>query len=229
MASRRFSNNTAGPTGRPADVATVDRLVATLTPVRPRKAWRDALWLAALAAVELTLVVSLQAPRPDLSTAMAGPMFWWKLASCVGIAAAGAAALLAVLSPDAKTHAGRRGMVGAAGLAGAIGLVLIVIRTLPASVQMTLDWREDLACVGMVELYALPMAVAALWLARRAAPANPRAAALAAGVLSAAWGAALFVWWCPHDDPLYIVVWYGLALALGAGAAWMLLPRFLRW
>ena len=228
MTSRRTTEDEAAA-DRPVDAATVDRLVAMLTPVRPRKAWRDALLLGGLAAAELAVVVGLHAPRADMMAAMSGPMIWWKMASCAGIAVAGAAALLALLSPEASSHTGRRWMIGASGLAALVGLTLVVIGSLPASVQRVLDWREGLACVGMVELYAFPMVLAALWLARRAAPANPRAAAVAAGVFSAGWGALLFVWWCPHDDPLYTLVWYGLALALGAGAAWTLLPRFLRW
>ena len=207
----------------------IDQLVSDLAPVRPRKAWRDALLLGLVACVEVVVVVETSAPRRDIAAAMAGPMFWWKLASCVGIAAAGVAALFALLSPAARATAGRRWMLGASGVAGLIGLVLIGVGALPASVQMTLDWREGLACIAMVELYALPMLLASLWIARRAAPASPRAAAFAAGLASAAWGAMLFVWWCPHDDPLYITVWYGLALLIGAGVAWTVLPRFLRW
>ncbi len=207
----------------------IDQLVSDLAPVRPRKAWRDALWLGVVGLVELVLVVATSAPRADLAVAMTGPMFWWKLASCAGIAAAGAAALFALLTPEARVDAGRRWMLGAAGVAALIGVVLIGISALPAAVQMTLDWREGLACVGMVELYALPMLLATLLIARRAAPSSPRAAAFAAGLASAGWGALLFVWWCPHDDPLYIVVWYGLALSVGAGVAWTVLPRFLRW
>ena len=212
-----------------SDARIIDRLVSDLHPVRPRKAWRDALWLGVVALIELVLVVSTSAPRADLAAAMTGPMFWWKLASCAGLATAGASALFSLLSPEARVDAGRRWMLGAAGVAALVGIVLIGITALPASVQMTLDWREGLACVGMVELYAAPMVLATFWIARRAAPSNPRAAAVAAGLASAGWGALLFVWRCPHDDPLYIVVWYGLALAIGAGIAWTVLPRFLRW
>ncbi len=212
-----------------SEVRIIDRLVSDLQPVRPRRAWRDALWLAALALVELALVVRLSAPRADIAAAITAPMFWWKLASCAGLAATGAAALFALLSPEARADAGRRWMLGAAAVAGLVGVVLIGFTALPASVQMTLDWREGLDCILRVEIYALPMATATVWLARRAAPASPRAAALAAGLASAGWGALLFAWQCPHDDPLYVVVWYGLALAVGAGLARLVLPRFLRW
>ena len=154
---------------------------------------------------------------------------WWKLAGCAAIALAGAAALLVVLSPDSRRRAGRYWMLGATGLAAMVGIALIIAGSPLQSVDQVSNWRDGLGCVAMVELYALPMLLATVWLARRAAPARPRAAALATGVASAGWGALLFVWWCPHDDPLYVLVWYGLAVALTAGAAWTLLGRLLRW
>ena len=56
----------------PGDETTIDRLVAALTPVRPRTVARDALWLAAVAVVELVVVLMFRAPRTDMMTAMAG-------------------------------------------------------------------------------------------------------------------------------------------------------------
>ena len=50
-----------------------------------------------------------------------------------------------------------------------------------------------------------------------------------AGVAAAGWGAFVFAWSCPHADPLYVIVWYGLAVTLGAALGRWLLPRALRW
>ena len=67
----------------------VDSLVAALAPVRPRRAWRDGILVLVLALTELTLVLMFSRPRPDLLVAMHGPMFWWKMASCLALALTG--------------------------------------------------------------------------------------------------------------------------------------------
>ena len=74
-----------------------------------------------------------------------------------------------------------------------------------------------------------PMLLATVFITRRAAPARPRAAATAAGVASAGWGAVVFAWACPYDEPVYIALWFGLALIAGAVFGRLLLPRLLRW
>ena len=56
-------------------------------------------------------------------------------------------------------------------------------------------------------------------------PGGARARVLAA----AAWGAFVFVVACPHDDPLYIAVWYVLGCSLVTVAARIVLPALARW
>lgn len=204
--------------------ATIDHLVADLVPVRARRGWHDAAWLGGVMAVELALVAVVMPVRADLDAAMHGTMFWWKLLGSAGIAVAAAVALVALVVPGA-----RRGQLRWAALAGLVVVLAgAVLGAGGAELARTLDWREGLMCVAVVEAYALPVWVAAFVIARRGAPTRPRVAAVAAGLAGAAWGAAAFALWCPHDDALYVVVWYGLALALGAGAG-ALLTRWLRW
>ena len=52
---------------------------------------------------------------------------------------------------------------------------------------------------------------------------------LTAGIAAAAWGAFVFVFACPYDDPLYIVVWYGVGCALVALLSRAVLPWLTRW
>ena len=217
------------PADRMPSELTIDRLVAGLAPVRPARPWRGVLALLVVAAVELALVIGMTPPRNDMEMAMAGPMLWWKIASSLLLAVAGTLALAATLVPDAPRKAGVRWMLGAAGIALVTGIAVTDHQALPAAMADTMSWREGLACIAVVEAYALPMLLAMLLVARRAAPAWPRATAIAAGVASAGWGAVAFAWRCPHDSAMYVLVWYGLAVVIGAGLALLVLPRFLRW
>lgn len=206
----------------------IDGLVAELTPVRPRSRWRDAALLALVAAVEIAVVMWAMPMRADMATAMQGMMFWWKLGGALCIAVAGLAALLVLLTPDARPNAGRRFVLIAATVVLVAGLVLVGSGAMPMPGAMA-DWREGLDCVRLVVLYGLPMLAATILLARRAAPARPRAAATAAGLASAGWGAVVFAWTCPYDNPMYVALWFGLALTAGALLGRVLLPRLLRW
>jgi hypothetical protein len=64
---------------------------------------------------------------------------------------------------------------------------------------------------------------------RRGAPTDTSGTALAVGVAAAAWGAFVFVFACPHDDPFYIALWYALGCGLVTILARFLLPRLTRW
>lgn len=206
----------------------IDGLVAGLTPVRPRSRWRDAAVLALVAATEMLVVAMAMPMRADMGTAMHGMMFWWKLGGALCIAAAGAAALVVLLTPDARPNAGRRLMLGVSGAVLLAGLALVASGAMPMPGAMP-DWREGLDCVTWVVAYGLPMLIATVLLARRAAPARPKAAATAAGVASAGWGAVVFAWTCPYDNSMYVALWFGVALVAGAVAGRLLLPRLLRW
>lgn len=207
----------------------IDRLVAELEPVRPRKAWRDALWLSLLALVEAAMVMIMMPPRHDLAVAVTGAMFWWKTGSCFALAIAGAIALVMLLDPAGNLRAARRWIVAAAVAAFVVAVVLYGVTTMPGTLWERLEWREGVGCLSAVFALGLPLALAIVIVARRAAPTLPHAAAVAAGVASAGGAALLFGWVCPHSDPLYVTVWYGSAIVLGAVLARFTLPPLLRW
>ncbi len=207
--------------------ALVDSLVAGLAPVRPRRAWRDGALVLGLALAELFMVTMMTRPRPDLLTAMHGAMFWWKMASCVALALTGSVAAVLALDP---AGAPRRWWWGlAATAAAAVAVLCATSMAMPEGLAARLQWREGIVCCGLTLAYALPMALLLTGLARRAAPTRPRLVAWAAGFGSAGWGAFAFAWSCWHEDPLYVVVWYGGAVLGCAVLARLVLVRWIRW
>ena len=78
-----------------------------------------------------------------------------------------------------------------------------------------LDWTQGLQCVWKMTALSIPPAIALGGLSiRRGAPTDRAGTALAAGLSSAAWGAFVFVFACPSDDPLYIAVWYTVGCSI---------------
>lgn len=207
----------------------IDRLVNELAPVRPRNVRMDALILSASVLVEIIIVLCFGTQRADLVEAMSGSMFWWKMLSCLALAITGSAAALAALDPVAARRGSWNWVLGTAALALVSGVLLEGATMLADPLMPRLYMADGMHCLRTSLMLALPIVSVILWLARRAAPTRPVAAATATGVAAAGWGAFIFAWSCPHADPLYVLVWYGGAVILGAALARLVLPQVLRW
>ncbi|UAJ10272.1 NrsF family protein [Glacieibacterium megasporae] len=207
----------------------IDRLTADLQPVRRRLARRDAAILLVLIVVEVAVYVWIRGMRADMPLAMGRMAFWWKAASLCILAAIGAATALAAFDPTRSPRRGLRGFAVAAAVAIAIGWGIDAASHGSAELIARLDWREGLRCVFAVVVLSLPALLALGILMRRGAPTDPGGTASAVGLTAAAWGGAVFVVACPHDDPLYVALWFSVAIAIVAWAARLILPRLTRW
>ena len=112
--------------------ALIADLAAGLTPVRHRRAWRDAALLAGAGSLELALVLAAGPVRPDMTALIATPYMIWKLASLLAIAGVCGAATLVSFSPTASPRRGLRLAIGLAGLAMLGGVFVPPVRDLVA-------------------------------------------------------------------------------------------------
>jgi hypothetical protein len=207
----------------------VDRLSQDLRPVRRRSLVREALLLLLLGAVELASFLGMGFMRPDMPVAMEAPSFWWKLTSTGLIAVLGAG--VAILSAD-PARSPRRGLRWILACTVAILASFWLIDAAGngvADLVRRLDWPQGLQCVWQMIVLSIPPAVALGVLIRRAAPTDRSGTALAAGLSSAAWGAFVFVFACPVDDPLYIAVWYTVGCSIVTLLGRTILIRLSRW
>ncbi len=112
-------------------------------------------------------------------------------------------------------------------LAGAIGAELIA---LPAA-----QWGERLIgsnalfCLKSIPFLGAAPLLATLAALRNGAPEHPALAGAAAGLFAGAIGAAIYALHCPDDSPLFLAVWYLLAIAGMTALGATLGARLLRW
>jgi len=207
----------------------VNRLVDDLKPVRRRSAAGDAAMLALAGTVELALFLGLGFMRPDMPMAMEQPSFWWKLGSLGVIALVGGAVAVLSFDPTASPRRGLRWLVALIAVCLAAGWFVDAARAgLPALFER-LHWQDGLECVAKMAALSVPAVIGLGLLMRRGAATDAGRTALASGIAAAAWGAFVFVFACPFDDPLYIAVWYAIGCGLVTGFARLALPRVTRW
>lgn len=207
----------------------LDDLVSQLTPVKRRSAWREGLVLALICAVEIGLYLLLRGTRDDLTMAMHMPSFWWKVVTLGGLAVIGVATAIRSFDPTASPRSGLRWMAIILGMALAIGWGIDAASAGAGMLRARLMWRQGIDCAIAVIILSIPAAVALGLLMRRGAPTDRKGSALAVGFAGAAWGAFVFNFRCPHDDPFYIAVWYGLG-GLAVALIWrLILPLVTRW
>lgn len=210
----------------------IDHLVADLPPVRPRSRLRELGLVAVLLLLEILLFAVLRELRPDMPKAMQNPEFWWKCGTFGLIAGLAAAAMLVSLDPATPPRqvAGLwRALAIVAPVALAVGWLVDAGASGTTALLARLDWRDGVDCFVSIVLLTLPLILGFAVLMRRGAPTQPARTAAAAGLAAAAFGGFVFAFHCPHDDPLYVAVWYGGAVITVAGLSRLLLPRLTRW
>jgi hypothetical protein len=210
----------------------IEQLVGDLTPVRPRNRRLELLAIAGLLIVQAMLFLTISSPRADFGQAMATPAFWWKVASISTIAWLATAATLHSLDPAGTMQSLSRFMrrLGLAAIAVlALGWLVDVLLMPPVPLLDRLDWREGVDCLANIAFLTLPMALAFGLLVRRGASTRPEQTATMAGLAAAGLAALVFALHCPHDDPVYVTVWYGSAMLANAGLVRLVLARVARW
>ncbi len=166
--------------------------------------------------------------RPDIAAAVKDPRFLLKFAVTLALAVSTAGLLLRLLRPAASKATWAIALL--------IGPMLLAagsffdLFSFPSTVwQARLIGRNALLCLVSIPLMAAPILVALLVAVRRGAPTRPAVAGAAVGLLAASLGATLYAAHCIDDSPLFVFVWYGIAItgvtALGAALG----ARVLRW
>ncbi|MFK8252979.1 NrsF family protein [Ancylobacter terrae] len=184
--------------------------------------------LAAGLAGALVLFALILTPRAGMPGLLADPRVLLKFAVSLSLAAAASLTALRLVRPGAAAGRAARllavpALLLAAGVAGEL-------LARPSS-----DWMPDLVghsafyCTVLVPLISAPLLGAALLALRRGAPSSPALAGAAAGLLAGGIGAALYALHCGDDSPLFLLVWYGIAITAVTGAGALIGRRVLAW
>ena len=167
--------------------------------------------------------------RSDFWTSIGvSPRFTFKFVFTLATAAAGLWLSLRLSQPGKSAGPALGGLVLAAAL-----LLIAVTAELIALPQArwagALIGDKAVPCMILIPTLAAAPFAAILFAMRSGAPANPGMAGAAAGLLSGAIGATLYASHCTNDSPLFVAVWYVIALAAITLAGSLIGRKVLRW
>ncbi len=198
---------------------------ATRSP-RPRSAVAWAILAGAIAAGILFMLTL--APRPDLMQAAGTYRFLFKIAFALTLVAVTVCLALDIVRPEAAPR-GRLYLMAVVPLmlaAGAIAELIVMPRAtwMPGMIGIS-----PIYCLVMISVLSIGPLLAFLAALRNSAPSDPGLAGALAGLASGGIGAAIFIIHCPNDSPLFIIVWYSLAIGLVTAVGYFAGRRWLAW
>lgn len=189
-------------------------------------AGRLGLHLAGGCTVALVLFFVILGPRPDFQSAIATPWYPLKIA-LLAITAALAFPLVEAMSRPGAPRPWRW-LFAIAGLL-AVSVIADVVVLGHSGASMRMIGKNALYCLSIIQIFALGPLVAVLAAIRAGAPTEASKAGAAAGLLSGAIGGVLYGLYCPDDSPLFVALWYSLAIGITAFAGAVAGRWALRW
>jgi hypothetical protein len=207
----------------------IDRLSGDLKPVRPPRLWRDVAIIAAICVAEIIIFFALGAALPDMPMRMLQPTFWWRLVSLGLIAVISGIPAILSFTPTYSPRRALRWLFVVISVCLAAGLCIGAGPDDLESLARRIDWTNGIQCAAKMIALSVPPVLGLGALMRRGAPTDGSRTALLVGIAGAAWGAFVFVFACPFNDPLYIAVWYAVGCGTVVLVSRAILPRLARW
>lgn len=203
-------------------------LVADQDSHEPRPGVRLALALGAGAGLAAVIFAVTLGPRPDWRLAVETVRYVFKFVPTILLAIAGIGALLRLTRPGARLGVWGWLLALTAGIQ--IAAVAVELMVVPEA-----DWARraigtnNWHCLTLTPFLSIAPLAAALLATRHGATTRPTLTGAVAGLAAAGVGASLYAMNCTDDSPLFVAVWYPLAVAIVAGVGAAIGRRFLAW
>jgi hypothetical protein len=180
------------------------------------------------AIIAAILFVSILSHRPDLAKAAGTYRFLFKIVFTLTLAATAIGLVFQIFRPEAVP--GRWLWLIALAPGMLLAAVLAELLVMPSSTWLPgMIGIKPLFCFFVICLLSIGPLVAFFAALRYGAPSNPGLAGTLAGLASGGIAAALFVFHCPNDSPLFVIVWYSLAIGLVTLVGYFAGRRWLAW
>jgi hypothetical protein len=166
--------------------------------------------------------------RPDFISALGTWRYDMKLGVNLVLMIAATWVALRLSSPTATPRTAMRALMVPVFLL--LAAVVYELVTIPASAwpSRAIGVNGVMCVASIISLSVLPL-TATIYALRQGAPMSPALAGAAAGLLAGALGATVFAMHCTNDSPLFVAIWYALAIGLMSIFGLLVGKRALRW
>jgi hypothetical protein len=166
--------------------------------------------------------------RPDIAQAAETYRFLFKFVVTITLAASAIALVLKIFRPEMVL--GRSLWLIALAPVMLIAAALAELIIMPSSMWIPRIMGTNARfCLTWIPILSLAPLGAFLMALRQGAPANPGVAGALAGLASGGIAATFYASHCIDDSPLFVIVWYSIAISLVTLAGFLAGRRWLSW
>jgi len=208
----------------------IDTLASGLQPKPPRYlARRLGIGFGIGAAIASVAMLLLWGPRHDLVAALAAPPLWIKFAFTGLLMLAGLAAAFDLSRPDGRVPRAVWLVIAAVLLAMGLLAVLQLANASPDETGWLLMGGTAASCPLLIMALATPVLAGALLAMRALAPTQLTLAGAAAGLAAGGSAAFIYAFSCDESAMPFVLIWYGLGMAIPTAVGALVGPHLLRW
>ena len=203
-------------------------LLAQDAPVRTRIG--KALTLAVIAGILISggLFFAVIGFRADIDTAMETVRFLFKFVVTIALAATACAVVFRIGRPGVSLRLwGWTLLAAPLLLLAAVAAEMAVVPADSWSARMI--GHNARFCLTLIPLLSIGPLACFLMALRHGAPEKPGAAGAVAGLAASGIAATFYASNCTDDSPLFVLLWYPIAIAMVTAAGYILGRRLLRW
>lgn len=185
---------------------------------------------ALVAAVLLAglLFFAAMGARPDFYEALESVRFLFKFVITLALFLA-AANLMSRMARPGVPILFSRAVVLAVPMLLAFAVLAELAAVRPADWALNMIGRNAYECLTLIPLLSIGPLAAFLLALRQGAPADPGKAGAVAGLAAGGIAAAFYAANCTDDSPLFVALWYTLAIGIVTGAGYLAGRRWLVW
>jgi hypothetical protein len=166
--------------------------------------------------------------RPDFISALGTWRYDMKLGVNLVLMIAATWVALRLSSPTTTSLSAMRALLVPTLLV--LGAVVYELVTIPASAWSSRAMGVNgVMCVASILFLSLLPLTATIYALRQGAPTSPAVMGAVGGLLAGSLGATVFAMHCTNDSPLFVAIWYALAIGLMSIFGLLVGKRALRW
>lgn len=195
-----------------------------------RSNFDHALRQAALTATAVTAIAFFGAIgfRPDIKAAMETGRFLFKFVITINLAVTASIVLFRIGRPGVPLRIAAYGML--LPLALMLASAVIELTVMPSGTWVTrMIGHNSRLCLTIIPSLSIGPLFCFLWVLRSGAPARPAVAGAVAGLAAAGIAATFYAANCDDDSPLFVLLWYPIAITFVTVIGGLLGNRILKW